>query len=106
MQTVTTNGIKLQLLDTGGAGRRVCSFTGSRSISRCGSRRSMRRAARWRLIAPDLKGAGESEGPDDPAQYTMASYADELKGSSMSWPRKGRAGGAVDGRIRRVRVPA
>jgi pimeloyl-ACP methyl ester carboxylesterase len=35
---------------------------------------------RWRLIVPDLKGAGESEGPDDDSAYTMDSYADELKG--------------------------
>jgi 3-oxoadipate enol-lactonase len=35
---------------------------------------------RYRLIAPDLKGFGGSSAPEDPNEYTMASYAEELAG--------------------------
>ena len=37
-------------------------------------------AGRRRLIAPDLKGFGGSDAPDDPGQYSMEGYADELAG--------------------------
>lgn len=33
-----------------------------------------------RVIAPDLKGFGASDAPDDLSRYTMAGYADELAG--------------------------
>lgn len=32
----------------------------------------------WRLIAPDLRGCGESSVPADPAGYSTARYADDL----------------------------
>ncbi len=35
---------------------------------------------RWRLIAPDLKGFGASDAPDDVSAYSMAGYADEVAG--------------------------
>lgn len=35
---------------------------------------------RWRLIAPDLKGFGRSEAPDDPSAYSIDDYADEVAG--------------------------
>lgn len=34
--------------------------------------------ARWRCIAPDLRGAGESSVPARPDDYTMGRYADDL----------------------------
>ena len=36
--------------------------------------------ARWRCIAPDLRGAGTSAGPASPSEYTVASYAGDLIG--------------------------
>jgi 3-oxoadipate enol-lactonase len=35
---------------------------------------------RFRLIAPDLKGFGASDAPEDPTAYSMETYADELGG--------------------------
>jgi len=35
---------------------------------------------RWRCIAPDLRGAGTAAAPQDPAVYSVASYADDLMG--------------------------
>ena len=37
-------------------------------------------AGRFRLVAPDLKGFGGSDAPDDPARYSMEGYADDLAG--------------------------
>ena len=34
----------------------------------------------WRSIAPDLRGAGNSPGPESPAEYTVATYASDLIG--------------------------
>ncbi len=34
--------------------------------------------SRWRIIAPDLRGAGAASGPSAPADYSIASYADDL----------------------------
>lgn len=36
--------------------------------------------SRWRCIAPDLRGAGNSPGPESPSEYTVASYAGDLIG--------------------------
>lgn len=33
---------------------------------------------RWRVVAPDLKGFGGSDSPDDPSAYSMEAYADEV----------------------------
>ncbi|MDP9070887.1 MAG: alpha/beta hydrolase [Actinomycetota bacterium] len=35
-------------------------------------------AGRFRVVAPDLKGFGASDAPDDAAAYSMEAYADEL----------------------------
>jgi 3-oxoadipate enol-lactonase len=80
MPTVTTNGIKLNYVDTGGSGTPVLLVHGFPLNLKLWQPQIDALGERWRLIAPDLKGAGESEGPDDPSQYTMDSYADELKG--------------------------
>src|SRR5262245_6677474 len=32
----------------------------------------------WRVVAPDLRGAGAAGGPNAPARYSVASYADDL----------------------------
>ena len=34
--------------------------------------------SRWQCIAPDLRGAGTSSGPDSPDEYSMAGYAADL----------------------------
>lgn len=34
---------------------------------------------RYRLIAPDLRGFGRSDVPEDPADYSMDAYADDLR---------------------------
>jgi pimeloyl-ACP methyl ester carboxylesterase len=33
-----------------------------------------------RVVAPDLRGAGDSPGPDDPAAYSVASWVDDVLG--------------------------
>ena len=80
MPTVTTNGIKLNYVDTGGTGTPVLLVHGFPLNLTMWQPQIDALGQRWRLIVPDLKGAGQSEGPDDPSQYTMDSYADELKG--------------------------
>jgi 3-oxoadipate enol-lactonase len=35
-------------------------------------------SARWRCLAPDLRGAGAAVVPKDPSGYSVASYADDL----------------------------
>ena len=37
-------------------------------------------SVRARVVAPDLKGFGASDAPDDPALYSMESYADQVAG--------------------------
>jgi 3-oxoadipate enol-lactonase len=80
MPTVTTNGIKMNYVDTGGAGTPVLLVHGFPFNLKMWQPQIDALGDRWRLIVPDLKGAGESEGPDDASEYTMDSYADELKG--------------------------
>ena len=80
MPTVTTNGIKMSYIDTGGPGTPVLLVHGYPLNVRMWKPQIDALGERWRLIAPDLKGAGDSEGPDDDGAYTMDSYADELKG--------------------------
>jgi pimeloyl-ACP methyl ester carboxylesterase len=80
MPTVTTNGIKLNYVDSGGEGTPVLLVHGFPLNLTMWQPQIDALGDRWRLIAPDLKGAGGSEGPDEPSQYTVDSYADELKG--------------------------
>jgi pimeloyl-ACP methyl ester carboxylesterase len=80
MPTVTTNGVKMNYVDTGGSGTPVLLVHGFPLNLGMWRPQIDSLGERWRIIAPDLKGAGESNGPDDPAEYTMDSYADELKG--------------------------
>jgi 3-oxoadipate enol-lactonase len=80
MPTVTTNGIKMNYVDTGGEGTPVLLVHGFPFNLKMWQPQIDALGDRWRLIAPDLKGAGESEGPDEPGRYTMDSYADELNG--------------------------
>jgi 3-oxoadipate enol-lactonase len=80
MPTVTTNGIKLNYVDTGGTGAPVLLVPGFPFHLGMWRPQIDSLGERWRFIAPDLKGTGESEGPDDPAEYTVDNYAGELKG--------------------------
>ena len=80
MPTVTTNGIKMNYVDTGGEGTPVLLVHGFPLDLTMWQPQIDALGDRWRLIVPDLKGAGQSEGPDDSSRYTMDSYADELKG--------------------------
>ena len=80
MPTVTTNGIKMNYVDTGGEGTPVLLVHGFPFNLTMWRPQIDALGERFRLIAPDLKGAGESEGPDDDSAYSMDSYADELKG--------------------------
>lgn len=34
--------------------------------------------SQWQCLAPDLRGAGDSQGPDSPDEYSMAHYAGDL----------------------------
>lgn len=79
MPTVIANGFKLNYVDTGGDGTPVLLVHGFPLNLEMWRPQIDALGQRWRLIVPDLKGAGGSEGPDDPAEYTMDSYADELR---------------------------
>lgn len=80
MPTVTTNGVKLNYVDTGGPGTPLLLVHGFPLNLEMWRPQIDALGATRRIIAPDLKGAGESEGPDDAGAYTMDSYADELRG--------------------------
>ena len=74
--------------------------TGFRSAGRCGRSSFPGIGSIYRVIAPDLRGHGESPAPE--GVYTMDEMADDVVEllETLAYQRAGRAGWAVDGGIR------
>ena len=78
------NTVALSTVDsptsTAAPGSPCSSSTAFRSTTRCGTRRSKRSAEHCRVIAPDLRGFGQSPlGDVDPTRgISMEQYADDL----------------------------
>ena len=80
MPTVTVNGSRLNYVDTGGEGTPVLLLHAFPLHGGMWQSQIDTLGSRHRLIAPDLKGFGASDAPDDPADYSMDGYAHDLKG--------------------------
>lgn len=80
MPQVDANGVRLNYTDSGGDGTPVLLVHAFPLNSGQWESQVESLSDRFRFIAPDLKGFGASDAPDDASAYTMDSYADELKG--------------------------
>lgn len=80
MPTATVHGMKMNYVDTGGEGTPVLLVHGFPFNLTMWQPQIDALGDRWRLIVPDLKGAGQSDGPEDASHYSMDSYAEELNG--------------------------
>jgi 3-oxoadipate enol-lactonase len=80
MPTAEVSGLSLDYRDTGGDGLPVLLLHAFPLDSQMWEPQLDSLGERYRLIAPDLKGFGGSDAPDDPAAYSMDSYADEVGG--------------------------
>ncbi len=80
MPTVETNGIKMNYVDTGGTGIPALLVHGFPMNHRMWQPQIDALGGRFRLIAPDLRGFGESDAPEDRTSYSVDSFADDLKG--------------------------
>ena len=79
MPTADANGIKLNYTDTGGSGTPVVLLHAFPFSSSMWAPQLESLGDRFRLIAPDLKGFGESDAPEERSGYSMDAYADEVK---------------------------
>jgi 3-oxoadipate enol-lactonase len=79
MPSVTVNGSRLAYEDTGGEGAPVLLLHAFPLRAAMWEHQISELGERFRFIAPDLKGFGASEAPDDPATYSMDGYATDLK---------------------------
>lgn len=78
MPNVTVNGFRLHYLDVG-AGEPVVVLLHAFPLQARMWRQQMDALGeRARLVAPDLKGFGGSDAPDDPSAYSMEAYADDV----------------------------
>ena len=80
MPTTTVDGTTLGYTDGGGEGPAVLLVHAFPLHGGMWEPQMEALGGRARLIAVDLKGFGSSDAPEDPAAYTMDSYADELAG--------------------------
>ncbi|MGH2694604.1 MAG: alpha/beta fold hydrolase [Actinomycetota bacterium] len=101
MPTAEVSGLTINYRDTGGGGRPVLLLHAFPFDSRMWDAQFDALGGRFRLIAPDLKGFGDSDAPDDPAAYSMDSYADEVGGllASLGLPKVVLAGLSMGGYI-------
>jgi 3-oxoadipate enol-lactonase len=79
MPTATVNGTNLNYTDSG-EGTAVLLLHAFPFNSQMWEPQIESLSDRWRLIAPDLKGFGTSDAPEDRGTYTMDDYADQAKG--------------------------
>lgn len=79
MPVADVNGTKLNYIDTGGDGTPVVLLHAFPLNSGQWRQQIDALSDNYRLIAPDLKGFGESDAPEDESGYTMDGYADEVK---------------------------
>lgn len=80
MATATVNGVRLNFTDTGGDGTPVVLLHAFPFSSNMWEPQLEALSDRFRFIAPDLKGFGQSDAPDDDSAYSVDSFADETAG--------------------------
>ena len=80
MPTANVNGLKIGYTDTEGAGPPVVLIHAFPLNRQMWDPQVRALGDRFRLIAPDLIGFGESDAPDDRGSYSMGAFADEIKG--------------------------
>jgi pimeloyl-ACP methyl ester carboxylesterase len=78
MPDVTVNGTKMSYTDTGGDGLPVLLVHAFPMDSSMWEPQLEALGDRFRFLAPDLKGFGGSDAPDDRAEYSMDAWADDL----------------------------
>ncbi len=79
MPTATANGIKINYTDTGGDGTPVVLLHAFPFNAAMWTPQIEALGDRFRFIAPDLKGFGDSDAPETESDYSMDAYADELR---------------------------
>ena len=79
MPTASANGTKINYTDTGGNGTPVVLLHAFPFNSAMWAPQLESLGEKFRLIAPDLKGFGDSDAPEDRSAYSMDGYADEVK---------------------------
>jgi 3-oxoadipate enol-lactonase len=79
MPNVTVDSRRIEYLDTGGAGVPVLLVHAFPLRARMWEPQLESLGERWRFIAPDLMGFGNSDAPDDASGYSVDSFADDLK---------------------------
>ena len=78
MPTVTADGTKINYTDTGGDATPVVLLHAFPLNSKMWEPQIEALSDRFRFIAPDLKGFGGSDAPEDTSTYSMDSYADQV----------------------------
>lgn len=79
MPSVTVDNRHVEYLDSGGAGTPVLLVHAFPLRAQMWEPQIESLGDRWRFIAPDLRGFGGSDGPEDASSYSMDSLADDLK---------------------------
>ena len=79
MPSVTVDSRRIEFLDSGGEGTPVLLVHAFPLRARMWEPQIEALGDRWRFVAPDLKGFGDSDAPDDAASYSMDAFADDLK---------------------------
>ena len=80
MPTVTVEGTTMHYVDTGTGGPPVLLLHAFPFHSGMWESQVAAFAGSHRIVAPDLKGFGSSDAPDDVSAYSMAGYADDVAG--------------------------
>jgi 3-oxoadipate enol-lactonase len=78
VERFSCDDVALAYRDTGGTGVPVALVHAFPLSSAMWERQVEALARRWRVVAPDLKGFGNSDAPEDPSRYTIDAFADEL----------------------------
>jgi 3-oxoadipate enol-lactonase len=78
--TVVVNGTRMAYSDSGTTGIPVLLLHAFPLRAAMWERQIADLGERFRFIAPDLKGFGSSDAPEDPSSYSMDGYAADLKG--------------------------
>ena len=79
MPTASANGVKVNYTDTGGEGTPVVLLHAFPFNAEMWTPQIESLGDKFRFVAPDLKGFGDSDAPETEADYSMDGYADELK---------------------------
>ncbi len=80
MPTVTANGSRVHYIDSGGGGTPVLLVHAFPLNAGMWQPQIDSLGGRFRLLAPDLKGFGSSEAPEEMTDYSVDAYADDLRG--------------------------